>query len=85
MNEVPGVSSCDVLTDGVKADFKSLSSANNIISQASRAIKKQGSKLVLFEFTTNKNYEIIQNIKIISEKGIKGKYYFIDEKRIYSF
>lgn len=51
LEEVPGISSPDALIDGVKVDFKSLASANNIERHAKDAIFKQGADEVWFEFT----------------------------------
>lgn len=84
LEEVPGISSPDALIDGLKVDFKSLKSANNIERHAKDAIFKQGSDEVWFEFTT-KSDRIIATIEDLAQKGIHGRYYFRGEDKEYLF
>lgn len=84
LEEIPGVSSPDAIIDGIKVDFKSLSSANNIERHAKDAIFKQGADEVWFEFT-QKNGEILNKIEVLQEKGIHGRYYFKGENKEYRF
>lgn len=84
LKEVPGVSSPDAIIDGIKVDFKSLSSANNIERHAKDAIEKQGANEVWFEFPT-KNDKILSEIIKIRARGIHGRYYFKDEHKEYHF
>src|SRR5690606_13433571 len=44
LEEVPRISSPDMLFNGIKADLKSVSSHNNIIKYADDAINKQGAE-----------------------------------------
>ncbi|MEG2599662.1 MAG: hypothetical protein RSA66_09335, partial [Muribaculaceae bacterium] len=75
LGEVSGVSSSDVLFNGIKGDLKSLSSHNNIIRHAKNAINEQGADIVIFEFS-NKTSLIIDKIRELSRKRIHGYYYF---------
>lgn len=84
LEEVPGISSPDALIDGLKVDFKSLKSANNIERHAKDAIFKQGSDEVWFEFST-KSDRIIATIEDLAQKGIHGRYYFRGEDKEYLF
>ena len=84
LEEVPGISSPDALIDGVKVDFKSLASANNIERHAKDAIFKQGADEVWFEFT-DFNDAINQKLIKISEWGIHGRYYIKGKSKEYRF
>jgi hypothetical protein len=84
LEEKSGLSSCDAIIDGKKVDFKSLSSSNNIIRHAKKAIRGQGADFVYFEFT-KKSYEIIEKINQLKNIGIHGKYYFKGEDIVYDF
>lgn len=84
VKEKTGVPTPDAIIDGKKVDFKSLSSANNIIRHAKEAIRKQGADEVWFEFTT-KNSEITKEIQNLTRMGIHGKYYFRGEGTVYNF
>lgn len=61
----------DILINGEPADLKKLSSENNIRRHASHAVKKQGAKIVVFEFTVETK-EIHERLKFL-----KGKYHCI--------
>jgi hypothetical protein len=50
LEEIPGVSSPDVLIDGTPAELKSVKGHNNIVHYAKEAIRKQQAELVLIEF-----------------------------------
>ena len=71
---------CLRLTNGVMM----ICSPNNTIRHAKDAIKKQGVDEVWFEFT-NKNIEIIKQIRRLNTLGIHGKYYFKDDITLYDF
>lgn len=84
LREVPGISSPDAIIDGIKVDFKSLASGNNIMRHAKDAVFKQGADEVWFEFLA-RNEDIIQELNNLAKRGIHGKYYFKDGNREYSF
>lgn len=84
LDEIPGIPSPDALIDGLRVDFKSLHSANNIKRHAKDAIFRQGADEVWFEFTT-KSDKITATIRDLSKKGIHGRYYFLGENKEYRF
>jgi DNA-binding LacI/PurR family transcriptional regulator len=64
----------DVKINGFKADLKSVSSHNNIIRHAKKAINKQGAQMVFFEINEmdDRKRQALANLK---RKGIKVLYY----------
>lgn len=85
LREVPRVPSPDVTINGTPADLKSLSSHNNIVKEAKKAVYHQGADLVLFEFSKQSD-KIAKEISNLSRMGIHGKYYYKgNEKEILSF
>lgn len=78
LGEISGVSSSDIIIDGVPADLKKTKSANNIKKYAKKAIEKQGANLVVFEFET-KAKEIFLELENLRKKGRKVKYFFSGE------
>ena len=72
--EIAGISSPDTIIDGIKVDFKSLSSANNIERHAKDAIYKQGADEVWFEFDKG-NDKIYEKLRKLSGIGIHGRYF----------
>ena len=69
--------SYDALINGLKAEFKSLSSHNNIHRHASEAIKKKKAQIIAFEFTNN-TPEIRRALEELAQKGYKFIYYFTE-------
>ncbi len=80
-SEKAGISSPDGSINGVPMDLKSLSSHNNVVKYAKKAISKQGAKVVLFEFSkeTQEIYDALQELK---RKGIKAYFYFAGKDRV---
>lgn len=74
LNEVSGISSSDVLFDGIKADLKRTKSPSNIFYYAKYAIRKQNAKIVLFQFD-GWNSRFNAEIKNLQKENIHG--YFI--------
>ena len=81
LDEITGISSPDAIFNGLKADLKSLSSHNNILKNAKKAIHKQGADIVLFEFT-NDTQKIHLEILKLKKMNIKAYYYFKGEEKI---
>ena len=77
LEEVSGVSGCDVLFDGKYAELKSITSVSNVEHRFNHA-KEQGAEVVLFELQT-KNEKIVQKINELKGKGLKGYYYIRGE------
>ena len=77
LEEVSGVSSCDVLLNGKYAELKSITSVSNVEHRFNHA-KEQGAEIVLFELQT-KNEKIVQKINELKKKGLKGYYYINGE------
>ena len=75
LQEVPRVSSPDILLNGIKADLKSASSHNNILKYAQEAVNKQGAEIVIFEFTID-TPKIRERIEELRRKGFVSYYYF---------
>jgi hypothetical protein len=73
-----------VTINGNLGDLKRLSGHNNIVKEAKNAVRKQGAKVVLFEFDsiTGKIHEEINKLKNI---GIIGFYFIRGENKIYLF
>lgn len=84
LEEIPGISSPDITINGIKADLKSLSSANNIERHAKDAIRKQGAEIVIFEFK-EMNDKIKQALIKMGRIGIHGKYFASGDDSIYDF
>lgn len=86
VEELSGISSPDAIINGKKVDFKSLSSANNIVRHAKEAIIKQGADFVYFEFESGKKEKVLSELRVLSSKyKIHGKYYFKGENEIFDF
>jgi phage gp29-like protein len=81
LDEIAGISSPDALFNGLKADLKSISSHNNIIRDAKKAIYKQGADVVLFEFT-NDTPKIHLEILKLRKMNIKAYYYFTGKENM---
>ncbi|MDD4848937.1 MAG: hypothetical protein PHR53_09295 [Bacteroidales bacterium] len=77
--EVPGVSSADVLFNGLPADLKKTSSYDQIVKYAKYATHKQGAKLVLFQFD-KWNAKMASELKKLQELKIHGKYFVTDKE-----
>ena len=93
LNEMPGRSSPDVairrnaigiIVNGQKADFKRLSSDNNIYKEGKDARFKKKAELVMFEFT-DRFAGIRRALEKLSKYNIKGYYYFTNGNSYYSF
>ena len=74
----------DTIFDGYKADLKKTKSTNNIIKYASRATKKQGAQIILFEFEqwNNKFRDLVDEL---IRKGYHGRYYVTGERTTHQF
>lgn len=86
LEEIPGISSPDAIINGKKVDFKSLSSANNIIRHAKETVRRQGADFVYFEFENKEKHKFLKELNVLSSKyNIHGKYYFKGEDEIFDF
>ena len=81
LEEIPRIPSPDVKVNSILADLKKISSHNNIVKEAKRAINNQGAKILLFEFDTETD-KIHKEILKLQNIGIHGKYYFTKRKDI---
>ena len=84
LQEKPGVSSPDVLLNGIKAELKSVTSYRTIVQRAKEATRKQGAEMVLFEFDTFGSNHIAELMKL-KRKNIHGLFYVIGESKIRKF
>ncbi|GHV48021.1 hypothetical protein FACS1894181_02740 [Bacteroidia bacterium] len=75
LKERSGVSSSDITINGIMADLKKTSSHNNIMSYAKKANRRQGAKIVLFEFE-KETMHIKEELKKLKAIGIQVKYFF---------
>lgn len=83
--EAPGVSSPDVLIDGKPADLKRVSSHNNIVRHAVKAVKKQGAEEVLFQVDALTD-EVRREFAVLKRMNIKVRYFITgEEKMIHAF
>jgi hypothetical protein len=79
LKETPRIPSPDVRINGVTGDLKRVSSHNNIVKDAKKAIRKQGAEIVLFEFE-KETQEIYSELLQLKKDGIPVYYYFSNEK-----
>lgn len=78
--EQPGVSSPDVTIDGRPADLKRVSSHNNIVRHAVKAVKKQGAEEVLFQVDTMTD-EVRREFTLLKKMKIKVRYFVTGEEK----
>ena len=78
--EQPGVSSPDVTINGLPADLKRVSSHNNIVRYAVKAVKKQGAKEVLFQVDTMTD-EVRREFGLLKKMNIKVRYFVTGEEK----
>lgn len=81
LEEVSGVSSPDVLINGIPAELKRCASANNITNYGKKAMK-QGAKLVIFQFDNYTN-DFRKSVRILKLAGIKVEYFITGSKDIH--
>lgn len=82
--EQPGISSPDILIDGLKADLKRVSSHNNVVKYARKAIEKQGAECVLFQID-NMTEQMRSELNALKRRNIKVLYFVTgEEKRIHT-
>lgn len=82
--EQPGISSPDILIDGLKADLKCVSSHNNVVKYARKAIEKQGAECVLFQID-NMTEQMRNELNALKRRNIKVLYFVTgEEKRIHT-
>ena len=79
-----GEGTYDVICDNIKADIKKTRSTNNIIKYASRAIRKQGAEIILFEFETWSN-DFRDLVDELIRKGYHGRYFVSCERHTHGF
>lgn len=79
--ETPGVSSNDILINGVAADLKRVKNHNNILKYAVKATKKQGAKEVLFQLDAMTDAVRFELAKV-KKKGIAVRYFVTGEEKI---
>ena len=82
LEEVPRISSPDVLINGVPAELKSLTSYKQIVRRAKHAIEEQGAKMVLFELPLQ-SIEVEKELDKLRRQGINGFYYYKEEKKVH--
>ncbi len=78
LEEIAGVSSPDILIDGLKADLKATKGTGNIVKYAKKAVYGQHADMVIFEFEeiTEQAHQEINKLKDMNIHGIyfaKGK------------
>lgn len=79
--EQPGISSPDVTIDGRPADLKRVSSHNNIVRHAVKAVKKQGAEEVLFQVDTLTD-EVRREFAALKRMKIKVRYFVTGEEKM---
>lgn len=79
LSEQSGVSSCDVLFDGIPADLKSTKSHNNIAGYAKHALRSQGASIILFRFD-KMDRNIKNELLKLRRKGVHGWFYVKGEE-----
>ncbi|MCD8313418.1 MAG: hypothetical protein LUC24_04590 [Bacteroidales bacterium] len=84
LEEKSGVSSPDVLINGIRADLKKTKNVNNIEKYAKKAVRDQGAKLVLIQFDEI-NDNVLGKIRKMSSEGIHGKYFKTGSEELHDF
>ncbi len=84
LEEIPRKSSPDVTINGIPADFKYTKSAGNIVKYAQKAVREQGSELVLYEIKERTDH-IKKEFEVLSKMNIHGKYFIAGKLQIYEF
>ena len=93
LNEMPGESAPDAAirrhglsfrVNGLTADFKKLSSDNNIYKEGKDARYKKRADLVMYEFSGHFS-GTKRALEKLSRHGIHGYYYYSNENTCYSF
>lgn len=79
LGEISRISSPDVNINGVAADLKRVSSANNIVKYAKKAVQRQGASKVLFQFDVE-NSQIHSELLKVKNLGIHAMYFFTDRE-----
>lgn len=75
LEERPGISSCDILLNGIPCDLKKIGgTSKNIEKYGRKAAHHQGAKMVAFEFDEI-GENVLQSIKKLSLEGIHGIFY----------
>lgn len=75
LEEITGVSSSDVICNGVLTELKSVESNKQIVIRAKEA-KKQGAEIVLFELHKKEEKAYLELDKVQHRYGISFAYYF---------
>ena len=79
VEEDPRRGSFDALINGVPADFKRTKSHNNIRKYASKAVKKQQARILVFQFDSD-TPSIHWELTDLIQKGLPVIYFFSDRK-----
>lgn len=82
VEEDPRAGSYDALINGIPADFKRTSSHNNIKKYASKALKRQQAKILVFQFD-NDTPQIHRAVLQVATRGERIIYFFTDRKKRY--
>ena len=72
-------SSYDVRINGVSADFKRVSSHNNVVKYGKKATREQGADMVLFQFD-NETDALYKELSDLKRAGIRAYYFFTDRE-----
>ena len=76
--ETPGISSNDILINGVPAELKRVKNHNNILKYAVKAVKRQGAKEVLFQLDAMTDAVRFELAKV-KKRGITVRYFVTGE------
>lgn len=79
--EQPGISSPDILIDGLKADLKRVSSHNNVVKYARKAIEKQGAECVLFQIDSMTE-QMRNELNALKRRNIRVLYFITGEEEL---
>ena len=82
LGEADRDSAPDVLINGIKGDFKSTGSSNNIVKYAKKAFQKQGADIVLFEIDAMTR-DIYSELLKAKKKGGRVSYYTKEDEIVH--
>ncbi|MEG1659559.1 MAG: hypothetical protein RR304_03170 [Bacteroides sp.] len=79
MGETPGVSSPDVLINGISVDLKRMKGGDDIVKYAKKAVRQQGAERVLFQYDEMDESIYLELLKL-KQQGIHAKFFVTGEE-----
>jgi hypothetical protein len=75
----------DITIDGQTADLKKTASHNHVVDYARKAVKRQGAKVVVFEFE-KETKEVYKELEALKKRGYRVYFFFTGKNdKLYGF